>query len=393
MIKHTLLKISGRIIQGIILLIAFFIITLAINDCYYYLRKSLRPWLPVKIDKQIIVTAKCYRNLLKDGDTSNHLFKIIQKQIKSELLRNKHVNNCTFALNGVADMSFQHQNIRNNKEWAYIADEEMMQVFDIKLEEGRWYNSADMENNIPPVVLTRDHANELGITQLSSSSVFKFKSRKKDIDFRVVGITESIGKVPFEGRRHPMFIPIIFDGGNWVGEMNIIIKPKTNADIEELKSDLESYWKDKGWDQYFYKYHVESIQDRIHQKFIDHLRYFRIDYGIVGVILCFVFIILFGSIWQQVNKRVVEIGIRRAIGAPKIKVISLILTEVFVFLLIVNCIAVIIYFNVYSILHIKYYLISPLVAMASISILVFISALVPAYRASTIHPVKALSDE
>jgi ABC-type antimicrobial peptide transport system permease subunit len=393
MIKQILIKVPSRIIQGIILIIAFFIITLVFNDCYYFLRKSLKPWLPVEIDNHVIISARFDSNLLKGNKDYIQLINSTQKQLKSELLRNKNIEFCTFALHGVEEMSFRSSDIRNNNVWAYLADKDMMRVFDIKLEEGRWYDESDTENTHPAVVLTRDHARELGITHLSANTIFEFKSRQNNIDFRVVGITEPIGKVSFQGRRHPFFVPLSYKDRGLREHLNIIIKPKPNANIDQLIFDLEKQFQVKGWNQYFYRYHVESLNQRMHHRFVTHFRYFRIEYGIIGILLCFIAIILLGSIWQQVNKRMVEIGIRRAIGAPRQKVLSMIISEAFVFLLIVSSIAGIIYFNIYDFLRIEYYLISPLIAILLISIVVIISALVPAWRASIIHPVEALADE
>jgi len=119
-------------------------------------------------------------------------------------------------------------------------------------------------------------------------------------------------------------------------------------------------------------------------------------------IVCFFLILnvalgLYGVLWQSINKRYAEIGLRRAIGASSGSVYMQFLGEIIVlatFGLLLGCFFAV-QFPLLGVFNLapEIYVTAILVSVLTIYLLVIMCALYPSRQAASIHPAMALHEE
>ena len=388
-----------QVVQGIVIILSFFIITLVFNVTYLLLQDSLKPNLPVGTNDRLVIEIGYKKDVVKyqyDEKQKRAIpdYKPIHDEVQREVGHVRGVEISSFAEKPIDIAISMAGDLGNDKERGFICDSDFGQVFDFKLEQGRWFSDSDMEEDFPPVVITRLHANILGIDKLADPTYFQFKSGKYDLKFKVVGIMQDIGRISdYDHDPIPFFAPYKISGNTYVRFDYQFVKISRGENQDEIKEKIEKLYKSKGWDNKFYKFQVSTLDDLMHQKFIGHLSMFSIEYGIVVMLLCFIAVILFGSSWRQTNSRVQEIGIRRSVGASRRAVIWLVICEKLIFFILTMIVALIIYLNIYQIFQINYFVILPVISFSLIFLVIVVSTLIPAIRASKINPVEALAEE
>ncbi|TKG95788.1 ABC transporter permease [Puteibacter caeruleilacunae] len=387
----------GKIVTGTITVIAFFIVTITFNEVYFGLNNSQHTFVPLNtsgiINMKLSYKGDAYRwEINKESGKPSSNLKPIHNEVKHALQQIRGVKESSFSEEPLENQVGTYWDLDNNKEEGILCGFDYWKLFDLQLEEGRWFQSDDLKEVYLPVVITRAHATALEIEHLTTKTYFQFKSDRYDSKFRVVGIIKDIGKT-HPRNRYPFFAPIDVSKDNSVSGDYRLVKIKDGEDIDRIKADIQSLFKSKGWDKKFHQYQIDTMDELMHQKIIEHLKYRSIEYGTIGMILCFILIILFGSSWRQVNAQYLELGIRRSVGASRARIIRKIIFEKLIFYLAVMVVAVLLYLNFYKDLKIDYKIIAPAVSAALLFVVIMLATLLPAIKASRIQPVDALAEE
>jgi ABC-type antimicrobial peptide transport system permease subunit len=145
--------------------------------------------------------------------------------------------------------------------------------------------------------------------------------------------------------------------------------------------------------EFVHQHRLTSLNDVLTAQIKEHFHSFKSFYGILLILLTYIFVALFGNFWKITSKRTVEIGIRRAVGHSRGKVVFYILAESLVLLAFVMLPATIIYLNLYKVINITAPLPVYLISTGMLLFIVLLATLIPAIRAGHIHPVEALAEE
>ncbi len=392
-LKNIFKERSNIVLPGITLILSFFIISLAVDEICYSLNSSLKPALPIDIDKHLVVLMDFNR-----GDVSSNKAILakkiqniqIQEAIKREVKRLSFISKSTYLVDPIDRVCYGGDDFRNDTFTGIRCDSDFSKVFNLNMVEGRWFQDGDVDKFNIPVVISALHAQHLGIDHLTSQSFFNFQDRDKSYRLKVVGIVQGMENM-VDGTM-PFFVPIS-TGRGVVVPPQLILKIKDEIDLRDAKEKLSKLFEEQGWDKYLYKFQVDTLEDILYQKLIEGIKFHSIHYGIILMMLCSIGVILFGSSWRQVKDRITEIGIYRAVGATKREIVIHFLVEKLILLLLILMIVVPIYLNLYSLFEIEYLVITPLVSIGLMLLAVLVATFIPALYASTIHPVKALSDE
>jgi putative ABC transport system permease protein len=125
----------------------------------------------------------------------------------------------------------------------------------------------------------------------------------------------------------------------------------------------------------------------------EHFHSFKVLYGVLLILLIYIFVALFGTFWKIASKRTVEIGIRRAVGHSRGKVMFYILAEPMLLLAIVMVPATIVYINLYKIMNIPAPFPVYVISAGILLFVVLLATVIPSINAGCIHPMQALAEE
>ena len=383
-----------QFVLGLIIICSFFIVTMAVNRTFRALLYASKPSVQVPTKKRLLIDIY-YKNpvAIKNLASKNLKYSTINNEIRNELRHVKGVEACSFTEKTVNMNLFTPSDLRSETEIGFLCDYNLDKVFGFVLEEGRWFEKSDYSADMPPVVLTKSHARQLGIEKLEPNSLFHFKSSRYDIKLKVVGIIKDPGELNETYRKYHFFAPRMVSNETSARGAYCNIKLTDDADRDEIIGEISDLFKSKGWNKKFIRFQVDSLKELMHQKVIEHLQSYNIEYAIMLMVLCFLTVIISGSCWRQVKERINELAIRRAVGASRGRIIQLILLEKLTFFSLYMFVAFLIYLNVYKSLGIQSYIQSPLISSGSILVIILIASLIPAVQASSIRPVKALAEE
>lgn len=295
----------------------------------------------------------------------------------------------------------------------YWADDDFPKIVGLTMLEGKWFNMENNNHRLPPIVITKSLADSLF---LGKSAVGKIVSRvrardKQEAEFVVVGISTDYRTSEFvspqpaiftrndpKGRKGPNVRPDVNGMFMW-GDASIMIKIKpevADSNIEEklvrmaeksISTDQKEAWN-------FYIYSLKKYQRKENAKqYETTFQYFLLmAFLLLNIALGFT-----GIIYQSVAKRRSEIGIRRALGATKTNIYSIILWEA----LIVSIIGILIgllfieqlaYFKIVT-LESGVFIKSIMLSIGVILSVVLVATMFPAMQAAKIDPAIALKDE
>jgi putative ABC transport system permease protein len=118
---------------------------------------------------------------------------------------------------------------------------------------------------------------------------------------------------------------------------------------------------------------------------------------ICGFLIFNVALGLFGVVWQNINKRKQEIGVRRAMGATKLGIRGQIIGEIAVLATLSLILGVFfaVQFPLLKVFNLpaSVYIIAILMAIVFIYLIVFICSFYPSLLAARLHPAVALHEE
>lgn len=255
--------------------------------------------------------------------------------------------------------------------------------------QGRWFTKADMAGNFVPVVITKHLAKDLLGTEDAVGKIFGGgEEAEKSKKMKVVGVVDYYKhKSDFQELDNSLFRP----SEKWDDTMVLKVKPGSGAEVEaKIVRELARLGKD--W--------TIEIQQ------MDGMKSNRNNLVLVPVLILLIicgFLVfnvalgMFGVLFQTINRRKQEIGVRRAMGATKGAILWHFIGETAViatFGLILGLFFAVQFplLNVFDV-EASVYLIGMLLAVILIYVLVGICAFYPSRQASVLQPAVVLHEE
>ncbi len=233
--------------------------------------------------------------------------------VKDRLSRMKGVNqvatgNFSFGNGARSSSDYVYQN--NNVQGLNMAvDFGMMEMMNIKLLEGRYFNSQYASDTINNVMVNETAVKILGIKQPVGKEIISRNSEKFKIisvvkDFNLRGPQEKNSPMVFT---HLKTMPLMLQGIN-----SIFVKVK-GENIEETVNDIEQFWTTKVDTEYPFSYEfVDKKYARSFKEYVKQKNLFSILNAVVVLIAIFG---LFALASFSMERRLREIAIRKTLGA------------------------------------------------------------------------------
>ncbi len=346
------------------------------------------------------------------GDKSN---RDIDAEIKSILDRiesydqvesvEKLMFNCPFRFNFTVINKFSYKNEKNIRPYAFCTGDKFDDVFQIKLVEGRWFNSSDNASKFRPVVINRKLRDELfgNRNRKVIGEVVNVMNNQQCVIVGVINEFRYLGD--FSKTSNCVFVRTTDDKGlNYSQDIEenstifggydnsyLRVKPDVAIDFEEkiyseLRNDYPNWLikfttLEKVRENYFKRVWIPMI----------------IILLIAGFLIFNVVLGLFGVLWYNISLRKSEIGLRMAVGANKGEIYRHFIGEMLVLatLGIIPGLVIAVQFPILKVFEMEYkvYIIAMLIAIVLIYLLVTICSLIPSAQATKIQPAEALHEE
>lgn len=400
MYKQVLKQLFNRkkdyVLISIIISLSFFIFSLLYNFVHIYLVNAFTPRLPVEVENRVELRLDWNRN--ERWKEPNRL----RTEFKERIKRIPNVLAADYVVNEMVQKNLMSSvDEKSENTFIFYCGEELPAVFDFKLIQGNWFKHSAASIDNPQVVITQNHATYLGIKQLEKHTSFKVKTEYRDtVCYKVVGIIENVknmcGSNSLERKVFPLFTSensISHRARQFSNNESLVLKMAEDYSFSELNTSVQKLITDLKLDDVTMSRQLISMNRRMKNGIKDHFAETKIIYLFIFIAFSYLFVSLFSSFWKIAQKRVVEIGIRRAIGHCKKDVLWYVLCEA----LMVYCICIalaIIICNVQPIsAMLDFSLAIYLVSGALILSVILLASIIPSVRACRVHPVKALSEE
>lgn len=269
----------------------------------------------------------------------------------------------------------------------FVVDENYQNLYEIEVTEGNWFNRADMAAAIRPVVINEVLKDQLFGDEPALGK--EFQAMGEDYA-RVVGVYQNYKyEGEFSETTAQMFLSPLED--HVFSTILLRLKPGTGANFEEkLLKDMSQLVKGVTAS-------VDYVDDNRKNKLLAVWLPMLIFLVISGFLIFNVALGLFGVLWQNINIRKAEIGVRRAVGATQTNIGWQFIGEVVV----LSTLAVVlgtffaIQFPLLGVFGLPawVYLAAIVAAILVIYLLVSICAFFPSRQAAQLHPAIALHEE
>ncbi|HEY9003004.1 MAG TPA: ABC transporter permease [Mucilaginibacter sp.] len=272
----------------------------------------------------------------------------------------------------------------------YIADDNYKNAMNLRLLEGRWFDKADANAKIQPVIISDEAREKLFGTEEAIGKMVGTEDKK--FDLRVIGVIQGVkAKGDYSPAKAAIYKRTDTGSYHWLAKMMIKVTPDADAAFEgKLYKTLANYMRNSNIEIG----HMTTMRR--------NANLFNLVPMIVTLIVaCFLVINvalgLFGVLWYNINKRKGEIGLRRAIGASGQSVSSQLVSESMILAtlsLIVGTFFAI-QFPLLNVFNLKagIYIVAMILSIIFIYLLVLICSLYPGKQAAAIYPAVALHEE
>ena len=204
------------------------------------------------------------------------------------------------------DYLYQNANVQGLN---MAVDFGMMEMMDIKLKEGRYFNNKYASDTINNVIINETAVRILGIRQPIGKEIVSGDGEKLKIisvakDFNLRGPQEKNAPMIFV---HLKTFPLMAQNVN-----SIFVKVNT-ANIENTINDIEQFWTTKVDTEYPFSYEfVDKKYARSYKEYVKQKNLFSLLNVVVIVIALFG---LFALASYSIERRMKEIAIRKTLGA------------------------------------------------------------------------------
>jgi len=280
-----------------------------------------------------------------------------------------------------------------------------LSIEETKVTQGRFFDESEEKSLSRVVVLAPAIAEEIFGQQDPIGETIKIKKHA----FKVIGVMEERGVVGLENQDNKIFIPIstaqkTMLGVDHVALIRVKIDQTENIDqsIEEIKQTLRERHDidDPSDDDFSVRAAAQALE--IVTTITDALKFFLAAVG--GIALVVGGIGIMNIMLIAVNERIREIGLRKAVGARNINLISQFLAETVVITLIAGAIGIIIGAVISGLValvanYLEYdwdFIVSVqsiLLGLGISSLIGLVFGLYPAIKTSKIEPIAALRYE
>lgn len=277
---------------------------------------------------------------------------------------------------------------KSTNPYVYSVDEQFPEVMQVSLEKGRWFSPADASQDGPtPIVINRQLKEYFFEDEEAIGKLMGEEGSNKN--FIVIGEIDNF-------KQHGEFskpFPAYFQPRKGIPTLGMLIKvkPETDAAVEaRLFDDIQQVTKDWSVEMHYLD---ELRRLQLMETWVPSL----IFIVVCGFLVFNVALGLFGVVWQNINKRKQEIGVRRAMGATKLGIRTQIVGEIIV-LATISLILGLFFAVQFPLLNLfnlptNVYVIAIFLAILFIYAIVFICTVYPSLLAAKLHPAVALHEE
>ncbi|MBS1522520.1 MAG: ABC transporter permease [Bacteroidetes bacterium] len=393
MIKHLFKLIWNKKKQNFLLMsemLVSFLVIFAVFTLMVYYYNNYKKTMGFDYENLWVVN---YNNTYqtKSTDSLNTFYENLRQTIKSM----PQVKEVSFCSDNVPLSQNQNQGNANYKNIAvssdhYTVDDNYRNAMNLQLLEGRWFNKADANAKIKPVIISDELRDRLFGNGVALGKMIGIEDKK--FDLRVVGVIQGVkARGDYSPAKTAIYWRIDTGSYRWLGKMMVKVTPDADAAFEgKLYKTLANYMKDSN---------IE-IEHMVNKRKSTNL--FNLVPMIVTLIVAFFLVInvalgLFGVLWYNINKRKGEIGLRRAIGASGQSVSSQLVSESMILAtlsLIVGTFFAI-QFPLLNVFDLKagIYIVAMILSIIFIYLLVLVCSLYPGKQAAAIYPAVALHEE
>ena len=293
-------------------------------------------------------------------------------------------------------------------------DDGFWRVYDFELLDGRFYDAAEVETNRNLAVITEKTARRL----FGDDNVVGLHFMLDHNDFEVIGVVADVSKFATMAYGE-VFAPINQNGWDeYFGDISAAMLVKPGVDFDYIRNQVKGRYAaldgELAADNRQTVYHESPYDQETVASGVggsnmtpdpDSSRYTR--YVIYTILLIVPAINLSSMLHSRMRRRINEIGIRRAFGCTRKRIIQEILSESFIITLIggvIGLVSAVIFAMLYGGLYSDFgtasvrpslsMLIRPqtfVFALGACFILNIISAAVPTWQARRLNPVEAIN--
>lgn len=265
----------------------------------------------------------------------------IQRQLLMRLRANKEVAAATMASNNIPySMNTSNTRFANGKlsseAHVFESDEHYQKVMQLKVIEGRWFKPEDAASPYTPVVITKSLRDdifpngELAIGKVVDGN----RADSKGPQSIIVGVIDAYRQKGEYTQDEPgcfQYKTLLANetsnpelAGRLLSSLVIRLKPGVAADFEETLMKQANQVA-KGW-----TLELETMAEKRESMNKITLIPLIVFSVICGFLIINVALGLFGVLWYNINRRISEIGLRRAIGAASGQIYNQFVGEVLV---------------------------------------------------------------
>lgn len=268
------------------------------------------------------------------------------------------------------------------------ADEQFAEVLNMRFLEGRWFKETEAADPVQPVILNKSLSEQLFP---GGDAVGQQVLTPYDAVFKVVGVVEDYKPAGEFSSSVPLFFAPVKAEGFSPLTLSIKLKPGIDASIKaRIYEDIKL--ATKTWSMEIN--YMDELRSKVLQKtWIPVILFLTIS----GFLIFNVALGLFGVVWQNINKRKQEIGVRRAMGATKSSIRRQIVGETVVLasLSVVLGIFFAVQFPLLDVFQMDpvIYFVAIALAVLFIFLVVVACSVYPSMLAAQLHPAVALRED
>lgn len=272
----------------------------------------------------------------------------------------------------------------------YVVDLSYQKTIDLELKEGRWFHAQDVESgNNKPAIINEYLSNKFfpGESALGKH----FSSLGEEKAYTVVGVVKQFRHDGEFGSPESSRFELFNNRDTAAYPLGkILIKTKAGATPYWQQELVEKIGKvSPGW-----TLDLSSLSDMRSEKGKMALSPYMVLALLCAFLIFNVALGLFGVLWQNINKRYDEIGIRRALGATKLNIQKQIIGEMLMLAMmgIMAGLVLAVQFPILGVFNVgtATYILAIVFSLLLIFLLVAFCAWYPSRQASNIEPAEAL---